>query len=258
MTAFLSAVGRASLAFLARIGRVTLFIFAVLRAMVTPPFYLRDVVKTIWSAGYLSLPLIGLTTLFAGGALALQIFDGGARFSASEVMPQIVAIGMVRELGPVLVGLMISARVTSSFAAEIATMRVSEQIDALKTLSTDAMQYLIAPRVLGTTLIAPVLVAVGDIIGIMGGYLIATTRLGFNPASYLQNTVDFLEPLDIISSLVKGGVFGLIAALMGCYFGMNAGRGAAGVGQATKSAVVAASILILGANFILTEAFFSK
>lgn len=257
MTAFLAAIGRVTLAMLARIGRVTLFSLAAFRVCVTPRFYWREMAKTMWAAGYLSLPLIGLTTFFAGGALALQIFDGGARFSASEVMPQIVAIGMVRELGPVLIGLMISARVTSSFAAEIATMRVTEQIDALTTLSTDPMRYLIAPRVIGTTLAAPFLVAVGDIIGILGGYLIATMRLGFNATAYLQNTVDFLEPLDVWSSLTKGAVFGLIAALMGCYFGMTAKRGAAGVGQATKAAVVAASILILAANFILTEAFFS-
>lgn len=254
---FLATIGRTTLALLARVGRITLFALAVLRACVTPPFYGRALLQTVWSAGYLSLPLVGLTALFAGGALALQIFDGGSRFSAEEAMPQIVAIGMVRELGPVLVGLMIAARVTSSFAAEIGTMRVTEQIDALITLSTDPMRYLIVPRVLGLAIAAPVLVAVGDIVGIFGGFAVATTRLDFNASVYLNNTVDFLEHVDILSSLVKGAVFGLIAGLMGCYFGMTAGRGAAGVGQATKSAVVAASILILAANFLLTEAFFS-
>ena len=172
-------------------------------------------------------------------------------------MPQIVAIGMVRELGPVLVGLMIAARVTSSIAAEIATMKVTEQIDALVTLSTNPMKYLTLPRVLAATLVMPLLVAVGDIIGIYGGYLVGTYRLGFNPATYLQNTVDFLQLLDILSSLAKGAVFGFIAALMGCYFGMASERGAMGVGRATKGAVVAAAVLMLAANFILTEAFFS-
>lgn len=257
MSIALAATGRVTLALLARVGRVGLFTFAVLKAAVTPPVFGRALAATIWSAGYLSLPLIGLTALFAGGALALQIFDGGARFSAEEAMPQIVAIGMVRELGPVLVGLMIAARVTSSFAAEIGTMRVTEQIDALITLSTDPMRYLIVPRVVGLALAAPILVAVGDIIGVFGGFAVATTRLDFNAAVYLNNTVDFLEAFDVISSLVKGAVFGLIAGLMGCYFGMTAERGAAGVGKATKSAVVAASILILAANFALTEAFFS-
>jgi phospholipid/cholesterol/gamma-HCH transport system permease protein len=157
----------------------------------------------------------------------------------------------------VLVGLIFAARVTSSIAAEIATMKVTEQIDALVTLSTNPMKYLTLPRVLAATLVMPVLVAVGDVIGIMGGYLVATERLGFNPATYITNTVNFLESLDIISSLTKGAAFGFIAALMGCWFGMTSARGAMGVGRATKSAVVAAAVLILAANFILTEAFFS-
>ena len=164
---------------------------------------------------------------------------------------------MVRELGPVLVGLMIAARVTSSIAAEIATMKVTEQIDALVTLSTNPMKYLTLPRVLAATLVMPVLVAVGDTIGIMGGYLVGTGRLGFNAGTYMTNTIDFLEWLDIVSSLTKGAVFGFIAALLGCYYGMGSARGAAGVGAATKGAVVAASVLILAANFLLTELFFA-
>jgi phospholipid/cholesterol/gamma-HCH transport system permease protein len=187
----------------------------------------------------------------------LQIYAGGSRFNAEAVVPQIVAIGMVRELGPVLVGLMIAARVTSSIAAEIATMKVTEQIDALVTLSTHPMKYLTLPRVLAGTLVMPVLVAVGDVIGVMGGWIVATQRLGFNSATYLQNTVDFLEGRDIASSLAKGAVFGFIATLMGCYYGMGSDRGAAGVGRATKGGVVAAAVLILAANLILTEAFFS-
>ncbi|NKX72018.1 ABC transporter permease, partial [Rhodobacteraceae bacterium R_SAG1] len=204
-----------------------------------------------------SLPVVGLTAIFTGGALALQIYAGGARFNAEAVVPQIVAIGMVRELGPVLVGLMIAARVTSSIAAEIATMKVTEQIDALVTLSTHPMKYLVAPRVLAALLTVPVLVGVGDIIGIMGGYVVATQNLGFNPAAYLKNTVDFLEARDIISSLVKGAAFGTIAATMGCYYGMQSGRGAQGVGRATKGSVEAAAVLILAANFVLTGVFFS-
>jgi len=170
---------------------------------------------------------------------------------------QTVAIGMVRELGPVLVGLMIAARVTSSIAAEIATMKVTEQIDALVTLSTHPMKYLTAPRLLAALITVPALVGVGDVIGIAGGYMVATQNLGFNPVVYLQNTVEFLEPLDIISSLVKGAAFGGIAAVLGCYYGMNSGRGAQGVGRATKGSVEAAAVLILAANFVLTGVFFS-
>jgi len=257
MIALLRALGAAVLAGLGALGRITLFTASTISHLGRPPFYPREFGLALLQIGYFSLPVVGLTALFTGGALALQIFAGGSRFSAEAVVPQIVAIGMVRELGPVLVGLMIAARVTSSIAAEIATMKVTEQIDALVTLSTDPMKYLTLPRVLAATLAMPVLVAVGDVIGILGGYLVGTERLGFNAATYLQNTVDFLEPRDIISSLAKGAVFGFIAALMGCYYGMTSGRGAMGVGRATKDAVVAAAVLILAANFVLTEAFFS-
>ncbi len=253
----LAAIGRVVLGFLAAIGRVALFAFETVSHLFRPPYYPREVAHALLQIGYFSLPVVGLTTIFTGGALALQIYAGGARFSAEAVVPQIVAIGMVRELGPVLVGLMIAARVTSSIAAEIATMKVTEQIDALVTLSTNPMKYLTLPRVLAATLVMPVLVAVGNIIGIMGGYLVGVNRLGFNAGTYLRNTIDFLEPSDIATSLAKGAVFGFLAALMGCYFGMRSGRGAQGVGRATKSAVVAASVLILAANFLLTELFFA-
>lgn len=253
----LAAIGRATLGLLAAIGRIAIYTGQTLAHMVRGPFYLRELAIAFLNIGWLSLPVVGLTTFFTGGALALQIYAGGARFSAEAVVPQIVAIGMVRELGPVLVGLMIAARVTSSIAAEIATMKVTEQIDALVTLSTHPMKYLTVPRVLAATLVVPVLVAVGDIIGIFGGYVVATGTLGFNPASYIRNTVNFLEFRDVVSSLAKGAMFGFIAALMGCYYGMNSGRGAQGVGSATKGSVEAAAVLILAANFVLTGVFFS-
>ncbi len=254
---FLGSIGAAALSFSAMVGRVSIFTAQTLRHMFTPPVYGRELLISLMNIGYLSLPVVGLTSLFTGGALALQIYAGGSRFSAEAVVPQIVAIGMVRELGPVLVGLMIAARVTASVAAEIATMKVTEQIDALVTLSTHPMKYLTAPRVWAGLLTVPFLVAVGDIIGIMGGWLVSTQSLDFNSATYLRNTINFLQAADIISSLVKGAVFGFIATLMGCYYGMNSGRGAQGVGQATKASVVSAAILILAANFLLTQAFFA-
>ena len=258
MTRFLAALGRPALAALAALGRVALFATATLRHLVTPPFYGREFGHSLLQIGWFSLPVVGLTAFFTGGALALQIFSGGARFSAEAVVPQIVAIGMARELGPVLGGLMVAARVASSIAAEIGTMKVTEQVDALVTLSTHPMKYLTVPRVLAATLAVPVLVAVGDSIGIAGGWLVGITRLGFNSATYLKNTTDFLEFWDIGSGLVKGAAFGFIVALMGCYYGLNSGRGAQGVGAATKSAVVAASVLILAANYVLTGVFFTS
>lgn len=253
----LRGIGRPVLESLAAIGRVAIFAGTILGHLFRPPFYPREGMVQLLQIGWFSLPVVGLTALFTGGALALQIYSGGARFNAESVVPSIVAIGMVRELGPVLGGLMVAARVASSIAAELGTMKVTEQIDALVTLSTNPIKYLAVPRVLAATLAVPVLVAVGDSIGIMGGWLVGITRLDFNSAVYIKNTVDFLEVWDVGSGLVKGAVFGFIVALMGCYHGMNSGRGAQGVGRATKSAVVGASILILSANYLLTEAFFS-
>jgi phospholipid/cholesterol/gamma-HCH transport system permease protein len=257
MIRLLADLGAFVLAGLASIGRLVMFVGETLSHLGRAPFYPREFGLALVQIGYFSLPVVGLTAFFTGGALALQIFAGGARFSAEAVVPQIVAIGMVRELGPVLVGLMIAARVTSSIAAEIATMKVTEQIDALVTLSTHPMKYLTLPRVLAATLVMPLLVGVGDIIGIFGGFVVGVRSLGFNAAAYLQNTADFLEVRDIVSSLSKGAVFGFIAALMGCYYGMQSERGAMGVGRATKGSVVAAAVLILAANFLLTQAFFA-
>jgi len=253
----LARLGRTVLAALASVGRVALYALSAFSHIFRPPYYPRELFNALLNIGWLSLPVVGLTALFTGGALALQIYSGGARFNAEAVVPQIVAIGMVRELGPVMAGLMIAARVTSSIAAEVATMKVTEQIDALVTLSTHPMKYLTAPRLLAGLLTVPVLVGVGDVIGVAGGYIVATENLGFNPAAYLKNTVDFLEGLDVVSSLVKGCVFGGIATLMGCYYGMNSGRGAQGVGAATKTSVEVAAVLILAANFLITGAFFS-
>ena len=253
----LGALGRAVLRLLGEVGRVALFAVAAVSHILRPPFHGREFAQALVQIGWLSLPVVGLTALFTGGALALQIYAGGARFNAEAVVPQIVAIGIVRELGPVLGGLMVAARVASSIAAEIGTMKVTEQIDALVTLSTDPMKYLAAPRVLAATLAVPVLVAVGDSVGVMGGWLVGVARLDFNGAAYLENTVSFLETWDVASGLVKGAAFGFIVALMGCYHGMHSSRGAQGVGRATKQAVVSASVLIFAANYILTEVFFA-
>ncbi|MBL4807338.1 MAG: ABC transporter permease [Rhodobacteraceae bacterium] len=254
---FLASIGRSTLAMLAAIGRLAIFTAASVSHIFRPPFYPVELAQQLLRIGYFSLPVVGLTTLFTGGALALQIYAGGARFNAESVVPSIVAIGMVRELGPVLAGLMVAGRVGASIAAEIGTMRVTEQIDALTTLSTNPIKYLVVPRVLAATLAMPVLVLIGNIIGVMGGYLVGVYRLDFNSAAYISNTVDFLEIGDVTSGLIKAAVFGFIVAVMGCYHGFNSGRGAQGVGQATTNAVVSASILILASNYLLTELLFT-
>lgn len=252
-----SDLGRFLIQVLVSTGKISIFSGQALSYIFRPPFYLREIISNIFNIGYLSMPVVGLTATFTGAALALQIYSGGSRFNATEVVPQIVAIGMVRELGPVLVGLMIAARVTSSIAAELATMKVTEQIDALITLSTNPMKYLVMPRVLAGIITGPILVLVADSLGVFGGFLVSTQSLGFNPNSYILSTMHFLTAADILSSLVKGAFFGLIATLMGCYFGLNSNHGAQGVGSATKSSVQAAAVLILAINFSLTALLFT-
>jgi phospholipid/cholesterol/gamma-HCH transport system permease protein len=223
-----------------------------------PPYFPRQYVRQFLDIGYYSLPVVGLTAIFTGMVLALQSYTGFQRFQAESAIATIVVLSVVRELGPVLAGLMVAGRVGAAMAAELGTMRVTEQIDALTTLSTDPYRYLIMPRLVGGLIMLPLLVVVADVIGVMGGYLIATLKLGFGSVEYLNNTFQYLETMDVVSGLTKAAVFGFIVALMGCYHGFNSERGAQGVGVATTRAVVTASILILTANYIVTELFFSN
>jgi phospholipid/cholesterol/gamma-HCH transport system permease protein len=254
---FLASIGRTAIGLARFTGSLSLFALDGASHVFRPPFYPAEFGRQLLRIGWFSLPVVGLTALFTGAALALQIYAGGARFNAESVVPSIVAIGMTRELGPVLGGLMVAGRVSASVAAEIGTMRVTEQIDALTTLATNPMKYLVAPRLLAATLTLPALVLVGDVIGIMGGYLVGVGRLGFNGGVYLDNTWDFLEVGDVTSGLVKAAVFGFLIALLGCFQGFHSGRGAQGVGRAATNAVVSASILILAFNYVLTEVFFA-
>ncbi len=254
---FLAPVGRAFLGFLTSTGRLVLFSISGVTHCLRPPMYPRLIFNQMIDIGYYSLPVVGLTGMFAGMVLALQTYTGFARFSAEGAVATVVVISMTRELGPVLAGLMVAGRVGAAMAAEIATMRVTEQIDALSTLATNPYKYLIAPRLIAGLLMLPLLVLVADIIGVFGGYVVGTYKLGFNPANYLQRSLEFLEVIDVVSGLVKAGVFGFIIALMGCYHGFNSARGAQGVGTATTNAVVSASILILTFNYVVTELFFA-
>ncbi|RMF66971.1 MAG: ABC transporter permease [Alphaproteobacteria bacterium] len=248
----LAVIGRITLNALAAIGRLAVFAGAAISHVVRPPFYLRNLLRQMLTIGYFSLPVVGLTALFTGAALAEQIYVGSSRFNAESTMAAVVVIAIVRELGPVLGGLMVAGRVSSAMAAEIGTMRVTEQIDALFTLSTDPLKYLVVPRLVAGVVTLPLLVIVANIIGVFGGFLVATQQLGFNPGNYLQVTVNYLEASDVVSSLVKAAVFGFIVALMGCFHGYHSTGGAQGVGRATTNAVVSAFILILFANLIIT------
>jgi len=255
---FVQNLGRVVLALIAEIGRVSIFTKDALLIGLLPPVYVRQIAEQMMRIGYTSLPVVGLTAFFTGGVLALQIYIGGSRFNAESLVASIVALGITRELGPVIAALMVAGRVSAAVAAELGTMRVTEQIDALVTLSTNPYKYLVAPRLLAAVVTLPLLVAVADTIGIMGGYVVGTRSLGFNSGAYITNTVNFLEFDDIFSGLVKSAVFGFIIALMGCYHGFNSKGGAQGVGRATTNAVVSASILILASNYALTSLLFSE
>ena len=249
---FLAAIGTMVLSGLAPIGRVAIFFGRTVSAAVRPPYYPARLFEQMLTIGYFSLPVVGLTALFTGAALAQQIFTGGSRFNASSTVPAVTVIAIVRELGPGLGGLMVAGRVSSAMAAELGTMRVTEQIDALTTLRTDPYQYLIVPRVIAAFIALPVLVLIANIVGVFGGWILATQKLGFNAASYLRITHQYLEAGDVGMSLIKAAVFGIVIALMGCYNGFNSSGGAAGVGRATTSAVVSAFILILMSNLVIT------
>lgn len=254
---FVNKLGRVVINFFQATGRLGIFCGEVVYHCLTPPFYGRALLRQMIEIGFYSLPVVALTTLFSGMVIALQTYTGFAQFSAEGAVAMVVLIAVTRELAPVMAGLMVAGRIGASMAAEIGTMRVTEQIDALSTLSTNPFKYLIVPRVLAGLLMVPVLVLIGDIIGICGGYMIGIYKLEFNATTYLVNTWTYLKPMDVISGLTKAAVFGFIITLLGCYNGFQSQGGAQGVGRATTNAVVSSSILILIFNYILTEIFFN-
>ncbi len=247
------AIGRSTLDLTRTAGAVAIFAGRGVGAAFTTPTFPRQWRRQAKTIGYYSLPVVGLTAVFTGAALGLNIYTGGGRFNAEQIMPQIVALGITRELGPVLAALMLAGRVSAAIAAEIGAMRATEQIDALQTLSVNPYRYLIAPRLVAAVLTLPLLTVVADIIGIAGGWLVATATLGFNSSVYIKNTWDFLQSWDIVSGLIKAAVFGFIIALMGCYHGFTASGGARGVGRATTNAVVSAAILVFAADYVMTS-----
>jgi phospholipid/cholesterol/gamma-HCH transport system permease protein len=253
-----AALGRGVLGALQATGALVLFALQGISHLFRPPFYGRLFLRHVIEIGYFSLPVVAMTAIFTGMVLALQTYTGFARFNAEGAVANVVVLSITRELGPVIAGLMVAGRIGASFAAEIGTMRVTDQIDALTTLSTNPMKYLVAPRLLAGTVALPFLVLIADILGVMGGWLIGSAKLGFSSAGYLRATLDFMQTMDVVSGLVKAAVFGFLIALMGCWCGYNSRGGAQGVGAATTSAVVISSILILALDYIITEMFFAR
>ena len=250
---FLEKIGKFTLNHLGEFGKISIFAGNAVKGCFTPPFYPKMIWRQIIQIGYFSLPVVGLTAIFSGAVLALQSYSGFSRFNAESAIATVVILSITRELGPVLAGLMVAGRVGASIAAEIGTMKVTEQLDALRTLSTNPFRYLVAPRVIASVLSLPLLVLIADIIGVMGGYLVSVHSLGFSPGPYISSSFKFLESIDVISGLTKAAVFGFIIAIMGCYHSKG---GAEGVGIATTNAVVSASILILLTNYVITGLFF--
>jgi phospholipid/cholesterol/gamma-HCH transport system permease protein len=248
-------IGRGVFAAARAVGRLTLFAGRGVAAALTPPWFPGQLMRQLAAIGFYSLPVVGLTAVFTGAALALNIYSGGERFNADQVMPQIVALGITRELGPVLAALMLAGRVSAAIAAEIGAMRATEQIDAMRTLSTDPFRYLVAPRITAALIVLPLLTLVADTVGIAGGWLVATRVLAVDPTIYIRNTATFVQGWDVESGLIKAAAFGFIVALMGCYHGYHAGGGAKGVGRAATNAVVTSAILIFAADYLLTSLF---
>jgi phospholipid/cholesterol/gamma-HCH transport system permease protein len=253
-----AATGRGVLAALSGAGSTAIFAGEGVSHVVRPPFYPRLFLRSFIEFAYFSLPVVAMTAVFSGMVIALQSYAGFSTYGAANAVPQIVLIAVVRELAPVLAGLMVAGRVGAAMAAELGTMRVTDQIDALTTLSTNPMKYLVAPRLLAGLLALPLLVLVADVLGVMGGWIVGVAKLGLNSSLYLANTLNMLKAQDVEVSLAKAAVFGFIVALMGCFHGYRSRGGAEGVGAATTSAVVSASILILAFDYVLTELFFAK
>ncbi|RMF77274.1 MAG: ABC transporter permease [Nitrospirae bacterium] len=235
-----------------------LVLVEVLRWLPRRPWRLRNLLRQMEVVGVNSTFVVLLTGLFTGMVLALQSYNGFARFGAESLVGTVVALSVLRELGPVLSGLMVTARAGSLMAAELGTMRVTEQIDALYTLAVNPIHYLLVPRVLATVLTVPMLVVLSDFVGILGGYLVAVKLLGINSTLYINKTIQYVAASDMVNGLIKSAVFGLVLSVVSCSFGFRARGGAAGVGRATTQAVVYSSVLILVFDYILTSLLFGR
>jgi phospholipid/cholesterol/gamma-HCH transport system permease protein len=221
-----------------------------------PPYDWRELLRQMVKVGVDSVPVVFLTALFTGMVLALQTFSVLRRFNAESFVGSLVALSMVRELSSVLSGLIVAGRAGSAMGAELGTMRVTEQIDALEVMATDPAHYLAVPRVWATTIMLPLLVVMGNGVGIMGGYIVAVVLMGANPVSYLDKSFQYMDSRDLFSGVIKAAVFGFLLAAIGCQQGFYTTGGAEGVGKSTTAAVVVASIAILISDFFLTRLLF--
>lgn len=249
----LSSVGAKVLTFAEQAGGIGVFLVKSVRWTFHFPLELRLIFKQMEEIGIRSLPVVVITTGFTGMVFALQSFAGFARFTAQSLVGAAVALSIVRELSPVLTGLMVAGRAGSAMAAEIGTMRVTEQIDALSTMAVEPIQYLIVPRMIASVTMLPILTMLGNAFGILGGYLVAVELLNMNPSVYWESSYAWLVMNDFVSSLIKAAFFGFIISIISCFYGFNSGGGAEGVGKATTRSVVVSSMTILVSDFVLSK-----
>jgi phospholipid/cholesterol/gamma-HCH transport system permease protein len=242
--------------FFLEMGRFFVMLWRVLVWTFRPPYDWRELLRQMVRVGVDSIPVILLTAMFTGMVMALQIFNVLERFNAEGYVGSIVALAMVRELSGVLSALILAGRAGSAMGAELGSMRVTEQIDALEVMATDPIHFLVVPRVWAAVLTLPLLVVLADAVGIYGGYLVSVVLMGANPVTYMENTFQYMELNDFVSGLIKAAVFGLLVAVIGCQKGFFTTGGAEGVGRSTTSAVVLASIAILISDFFLTKILF--
>ncbi|OPL15370.1 MAG: ABC transporter permease [delta proteobacterium MLS_D] len=256
LIAFFDRFGRSIFAALEEMGGMLLLFLSVVAWAVRPPFKIRLIVKQMEFVGVKSIFVVVLTGLFTGMVMTLQICYGFRMFSAETLVGSTVALAMARELGPVLTSLMVTARAGSAMAAELGTMRVTEQIDALYVMAANPVKTLIVPRVIAGITMLPVLTVVSVFVGVVGAYFVGVPILGINKGMFMKNMTTFVELSDIYNGLVKAAFFGLILSFVGCYKGFNTTGGAEGVGKATTEAVVIAAITILISDYFLTALMF--
>ena len=256
LAVFLDSFGTRVFRMIEDLGNIFVLLLQCVTWLFRPPSEIKNIVKQMEEVGINSLPVVMVTATFTGMVLALQSWSGFQRFQATSFVGSVVALSITRELGPVFAGLIVSGRVGASIAAELGTMKVTEQIDALVTLATNPVKYLVVPRVVASTLVLPVLVIFADLVGILGGYFVSVYLLGANPYVYTDKTYQYLEFRDIYTGLIKAAVFGFLIALISCYNGFIAEGGAEGVGRATTRAVVASSMTVLVSDYFMTSFMF--
>jgi len=256
ISAFLEKIGRSIYAGMEEMGSILLLFLSTLAWLFRPPLKIRIIFKQMEFVGVKSIFVVVLTGTFTGMVLALQSYHGFRLFSAEGLVGATVALSMTRELGPVLTSLMVTARAGSAMAAELGSMRVTEQIDAMYVMAANPVQHLIVPRIVSGVLMVPLLTVVSDFMGILGGYFVGVGILNVNEGVFMKNVYKYVELDDIYNGLIKAAVFGLLLSLIGCYKGFNTSGGAEGVGRATTEAVVLASISILVSDYFLTAIMF--